>query len=940
MSLDAINIWRSVAAPETRNSAGRSRSEPPSTHTAENCFSSSRNSRSTRRRVVNLPTRVSSAIGDPKEAEISADSFRSNLNSEILVRISQHSGFERDLYLRYPSSLSSRSIIASLPLHQDSGLGASSPPPDQSNREDSPQVCIVPDSQSLPGSSSYVPTSSVSGSDLGTSTGTSFLDSTYLSIRLGQATGSLSEDEASRSDPIEESSGFYVAESPESNLRFRRSRSFPTQSSTGASTLIHVQPSPPATLLRSHSEPGVFLLEYQEDSTDSYLPEEQERQGFDLVSSQEGQLPQTQRPIPGETRITLPTAQIPSQFSAEDSDWNSIRSPPRRHIRSASFRIFEDCIADSQPTQTTDNSILSQRHPNSQPDRVAPAYTAIESDENYKSSSTSLEFGTIFGFSVFDSTTPPRARSFSGMSEQPSTPMGIGIRASSETPRSGLRQRLKNLRASSKLEADGLKLNKRIVDQSQSQSASTSDGLGVRSSLSQSFGGAIRTATPDHPSAAQGEKPARILRAPVGFVELAAPTSANPPPSENPEISLPNKSPNSATANASVPTPEDPTSGEHRIRTQRSEIPADVPLPLHVTQPEPVAANLSGRQPLPTEGISTLSQETTSLQPIHLGPMEFVVPLSMKPRVRDHYISIINYYHKAIEDSQEENGSDKVLKRIESMLDRLDRVTTHMDLESGDDTSQEDIPAEDLVMWAKDCSEKFKFLHHLLDSLRNSDMHLAIVARSGQLLNIVETFLKGVHVAYNRPDVLSKSDPKNTKGRVEVTLLPSGIEGSTTLPSGANLVVALDGSFNAQDPQVAKLRAHVTNVGQLAPVIHLLVHNSAEHIGRCIPTTMDPVDRVKRIVSCLTQIVDEVGQLLPDEASPSAAAEEVAAFIGAGARENDWTLPSIRPIEGIVAIEHTQGQGALAGTDGASRQKIVVSTNALKRALVSCNEAA
>ena len=512
------------------------------------------------------------------------------------------------------------------------------------------------------------------------------------------------------------------------------------------------------------------------------------------------------------------------------------------------------------------------------------------------------------------------------------------MRASSETPRSGLRQRLKNLRAGSKLEADGLKLNKRIVDQS--QSASTSDGLGVRPSLSQSFGGAISPATPDHPSSAPGEKPARILRAPVGFVELAAPTSGNPSPSENPTISIPNEPANSTIANASAPAPENPTSGENRIRTQRSEIPADVPLPLHVTQPEPIATNVSSRQPLPTEGISALSQEITSLQPIHLGPMEFVVALSMKPRVRDHYISIIKYYHKTIEDSQEENVSDEVLKRIESMLDRLDRVTTHMDLENGDDTSQEDIPAEDLVMWAKDCSEKFKFLHHLLDSLRNSNMHLAIVARSGQLLNIVETFLKGVHVAYNRPDVLSKSDPKNTKGRVEVTLLPSGIEGSTTLPSGANLVIALDGSFNAQDPQVAKLRAHVTNVGQLAPVIHLLVHNSAEHIGRCIPTTMDPVDRVKRIVSCLTQTGDEVGQLLPDEASPPAAAEEVAAFVEAGARKNGWTLPSIRPIEGIVAIEHTQGQGTLAGTDGASRQKVVVSTSALKRALVSQNEAA
>jgi len=131
-----------------------------------------------------------------------------------------------------------------------------------------------------------------------------------------------------------------------------------------------------------------------------------------------------------------------------------------------------------------------------------------------------------------------------------------------------------------------------------------------------------------------------------------------------------------------------------------------------------------------------------------------------------------------------------------------------------------------------------------------------------------------------------------------------------------------------------KLRTHVTNVGQLAPVIHLLVYNSAEHIDRCISTTLESVDRMRRIVSCLTQAGDEVGQLLPDEASAPAAAEEVAAFVEAGGLAHDWTFPAIRSIEDIVAIEYTQGMDALTQPGPASAQRVIAPSTALKRALV------
>ena len=554
------------------------------------------------------------------------------------------------------------------------------------------------------------------------------------------------------------------------------------------------------------------------------------------------------------------------------------------------------------------------------------------SDKKRGNLSDSLEFGLLSGPLTLNSKTPPRAPSLSSMSQQSSTQVGTPVRASSELPRSGLRERLKNLRAGSRIEADGRRLNKQIAGQS--QPTSPASGIAVRSSSLQSFG---QAETP--PVSASGfvtgprESPAAV-QTPTGLKDTPPPAQSIVLSAENGQSSSGSKITKSTQNPATMQPLERQASEQSRIETQRSEVPADVPLPLHISQPKSPFAKSSNNEPL-AEEVYAVSQVVSELKPNHLGPVEFVVSLGMSPRMRDHYISIIRYYPKAIEDSQKERISRETLNQIELMLERLNRITTHMDLDMSEATTQEDVPAENLAKWALDCSEKFRFLHYLLDSLRYTNKHIAIVAKSGQLLDIVETFLKGNFIAYNRPDVFSKSDPKNVKGYVEVTLLPSGIEGSTTLPSGANLIVALDGSFNRHDPQVMNLRTHVTNVGQLAPVIHLLVYNSAEHIERCIPKTLNHVDRVRRIVSCLTQAGDEVGQLLPDEASPSAAAEEVAAFLEAGGLEHDWTFPSIRPIEGIVAIEYSQGVETVSQSEPEYGQRIVAPATALKRALVS-----
>lgn len=853
----------------------------------------------------------------------------SNLKSSLLVNISQHSSFERDPHLDYHPSLSANSTVSSVPLQEDSGLGESSPSPEDSSLNISPQVRIVPDSQSIPGSSSYILTSSETYTDSATSSSYRTLQSTHASASFDQATGFLSKDETSHIESAEGSSGFYVAESPEYASRFRRSRSVPTKSSTGLSSSLQDQVTPLPVIERSHSGTSLLVSNYEFDHLQK--SKGQPRADYRLSSEQGEPFSHTQHQRPVQARSTPSAIQQLSQNLTHPAPHNFATLQRPLRTGSASFVVLEDCVADSQPIQITESSVLSQRHPNSQPDRVSRSRTGLDNNESYNLSSDSLDFGTISGVPTLESRTPPRAPSPRDMSQHSSTQINAPLRASSELPRSGLRQRLKDLRAGSRVEADSRRLGRRSADQS--QPASPANELAMRSNLSLSSGGAIASDAPVHSSTAEPRWSAPVVKTPTVLNAQDAPTRTTAPASETVEASSTNTIATSNTANASVSSLERQASEQSRVGTQRSEVPANVPLPLGFSQQEDVDAKSSSAQPL-SEDMSSFSQVVTALRPTHQGPMEFIIPLGMNPRVRDHYISIMHYYRRAIEESQKERISKDALKPIELMLDRLDRVTTHLDLDNGEGPTQEDVPAEDLAKWAVNCSEKFRFLHHILERLRDSDKHVAIVAKSGQLLDILETFLKGRQVTYNRPEVLRKSSLKDARGRLEVTLLPSGVEGSTSLPCGANLVIALDGSFNAHDPQVVKLRAHATNVGQLAPVTHLMIYHSAEHIERCIPTTLDPIDRVRRIVSCLTQAGDEVGQLLPDEGSPAAAAEEVAAFVEAGGLAHDWTFPSIRPIDGIVAIEYTQGLDALSQAGPITGQRVIAPATSLKRALV------
>jgi hypothetical protein len=301
--------------------------------------------------------------------------------------------------------------------------------------------------------------------------------------------------------------------------------------------------------------------------------------------------------------------------------------------------------------------------------------------------------------------------------------------------------------------------------------------------------------------------------------------------------------------------------------------------------------------------------------------MEFVVSLPMPARIQDQYIgtlmeseAVMNTLIGSVDDAVD----GPLMRSVERLLSRLKSISTHVDLEN-ETATPHDVTPDTEVRWAVSCSGKFQFLQHLLNSMRHQAGHIAIVAGGGRLLDILEKFLIGLHIDYNRPDAMARPMLQHADGQLHVSLIASGEGHALPLPKFARLIIAFDTTFNAEAPQILALRRSVVNLDYLSPVVHLLVYCSAEHITKCIPKSVQGVELLKTLICYVAYTRKEAGELLPSEASPMAAAEEVAAFIEAGGLEGQWTLPSIRPIN-VEGLEYTQSTQSLETASRPSTQ--------------------
>ena len=343
---------------------------------------------------------------------------------------------------------------------------------------------------------------------------------------------------------------------------------------------------------------------------------------------------------------------------------------------------------------------------------------------------------------------------------------------------------------------------------------------------------------------------------------------------------------------------------QSRLEVQEMKVPVEIPLPVRISQNEEQSPMQLSRRSSDEDGTS--STTASLLFPVDLRDMEFVIPLNVIPRTRDLYVSTINYYRRHVQSiMQEPSPNQDTIEKIKQMLTRASQNTTHVDLtHESDDPSQQMVDPEDEAAWAVSNSQKFQFLQDLFGALLRADKAccFAIVARPGKLMEILEKFLQGSKVTYQRLDTRTRSK-REIQECFEVFLLPSGEEGASLTARRADFVVAFDSSFNAQDQQVEAFRAKSRYKNQPSPIFHLLVHNSAEHIEHCIPRDIDDVRRLRMIVGYILSLKKEVGKRDPSDISVKKKAQAVVNYVHTEWTKREWCLPGIRPIEELEFME-------------------------------------
>lgn len=390
--------------------------------------------------------------------------------------------------------------------------------------------------------------------------------------------------------------------------------------------------------------------------------------------------------------------------------------------------------------------------------------------------------------------------------------------------------------------------------------------------------------------------------------QALAAAGITPPSHSRDQLSVQVQSPGLTQSRTGTDAPEIPDKlayqalGEpDRLEVQPIQTSTELPLPMRSTQSVPYTPATPSRLAMHVEASPS---QTVTLEPRNLGKMEFIIPLCMQKRILQQYVDTMSFYTKSItENMTKESLSEKSIKHLNILLGRLANVSTHIGLEGGGPGSQDSIISEREAIYAELSSEKFRFLGCLFEVAKDDNLHIALIAKPGPLHDIVEIFLKGRKVSYNRPATFSRSDPRTARGRLQVSVLASGqgARNPIEVARKADLVIALDETFDANDSQVVDLRRN--NDGGLAPVIRLIIYASVEHFDLCLPRTLEPIDRLRKLISCVWHTQAIVGELKDHEPDSETCANIVATFLRGNTQTTTWKLPHIQSVQNLPVMD-------------------------------------
>lgn len=251
---------------------------------------------------------------------------------------------------------------------------------------------------------------------------------------------------------------------------------------------------------------------------------------------------------------------------------------------------------------------------------------------------------------------------------------------------------------------------------------------------------------------------------------------------------------------------------------------------------------------------------------------EYVVLTPVVPTVRDIYNTQVKKNDELVNSFiADYHDAPETLIKVGQLINDLKLIGDHQDLFVGQTDFQQNLSHDTIAKWALSCSPKCLFLKELFDNLRNHNINIAVLARPGITLDILTSVLEAEKISYLRQD---KEKNEYFESTLRVTLLPTGFaEGSKFVVSPVDAVIAFDWSFFAGEQYTTVLRSHPYDPNLIAPLIHLVTDQSAEHVELALSDKMDPAER-KAYLAMFTTQQTEVGMHTrprPEQAAPPVA---------------------------------------------------------------------
>jgi Class II histone deacetylase complex subunits 2 and 3 len=276
--------------------------------------------------------------------------------------------------------------------------------------------------------------------------------------------------------------------------------------------------------------------------------------------------------------------------------------------------------------------------------------------------------------------------------------------------------------------------------------------------------------------------------------------------------------------------------------------------------PPPPVLNLSlGKSLMPTQvndvdkAISELDIPTMPL----LHPAEFVVPLPIDGRIKHQYDAELTSRYKEIADFLNSPRSLRLIGAMNGMIRQLNDTVIHTDLGLNGPATQV-VPSSQEALWAEDASSKFAFLGEMINLLRGSNHHVVVTAGSGPKLDLLHNYLIGKGVNCRRHFDFGTTTARETSRSADqmmYTLISTQNGALKELPRSSSLLIAFDDSLDAA------ILPEWCSTERFVPVLLLLVVNSAEHVGRCIPKDVPEPERLRRLIKAAVHVHKQLGEM-------------------------------------------------------------------------------